>query len=135
MYADVTKVRQILLNLLSNATKFTDHGLIKLTINLVSWTVAPNVLGLEFQIEDSGIGIAPDNLDKLFQSFTQADASTTREYGGTGLGLSISKQFAQMMGGHITVTSELGSGSIFTLRLPLTVQGSNLKQEDRKSVV
>ena len=129
MYADVTKVRQILLNLLSNATKFTDHGLIKLTINLVPWTIAPNALGLEFQIEDSGIGIAPDNLDRLFQSFTQADASTTREYGGTGLGLAISKQFAQMMGGHITVSSELGTGSIFTLRLPLTVQGLNLKQD------
>ena len=129
MYADVTKVRQILLNLLSNATKFTNHGLIKFTINLVPWTVAPNSLALEFQIEDSGIGIAPDNLDKLFQSFTQADASTTREYGGTGLGLAISKQFAQMMGGHITVTSELGTGSIFTLRLPLTVQGWNLKQD------
>ena len=129
MYADVTKVRQILLNLLSNATKFTNHGLIKLTINLVPWTVAPNALGLEFQIEDSGIGIVPDNLDRLFQSFTQADASTTREYGGTGLGLAISKQFAQMMGGHITVTSELGTGSIFTLRLPLTVQGLNLRQD------
>jgi signal transduction histidine kinase len=129
MYTDVTKVRQILINLLSNATKFTHNGLIKLTINLISWTVPPNALGLEFQIQDSGIGIAPVNLDKLFQSFTPADASTTREYGGTGLGLAISKQFSEMMGGHISVTSELGIGSIFTLRLPLTVQGSKLRQD------
>ncbi len=129
MYTDGTKVRQILVNLLSNATKFTHNGLIKLTINLVSWTVPPNFLGLEFQIEDSGIGIAPVNLDKLFQSFTQADASTTREYGGTGLGLAISKQFSEIMGGHISVTSELGTGSIFTLRLPLTVQELNRKQD------
>jgi signal transduction histidine kinase len=133
MYADVTKVRQILVNLLSNATKFTHNGLIKLTINLISWTVPPNSLGLEFQIEDSGIGIAQVNLDKLFQSFTQADASTTREYGGTGLGLSISKQFSEMMGGHISVTSKLGTGSIFTLRLPLTVQGFELKQDSQDS--
>ena len=129
MYTDVTKVRQILVNLLSNATKFTHNGLIKLTINLISWTVPPNSLGLEFQIEDSGIGIAPVNLDKLFQSFTQADASTTREYGGTGLGLAISKQFSEMMGGHISVTSELGIGSIFTLQLPLSVQGFKLRQD------
>ena len=133
MYADVTKVCQILINLLSNATKFTHNGLIKLTINLVAWTVPPNSLGLEFQIEDSGIGIDPVNLDKLFQSFTQADASTTREYGGTGLGLAISKQFSEMMGGHISVTSELGTGSIFTLRLPLTVQEPKLKQDAQDS--
>jgi signal transduction histidine kinase len=125
MYADVTKVRQVLVNLLSNATKFTRNGIIKLSIDFVPWDQAPNVLGVAFQIEDSGIGIAPEHLQKLFQNFTQADASTTREYGGTGLGLAISQQFCQIMGGHITVTSEVGKGSIFTIRLPLAVQGIN----------
>lgn len=125
MYADVTKVRQVLVNLLSNATKFTHNGMIKLTISLVPWDQPPNLLGVEFQIEDSGIGIAPEHLNQLFQNFTQADASTTREYGGTGLGLAISQQFCQMMGGSITVKSELGQGSIFTIRLPMTVQGMN----------
>jgi signal transduction histidine kinase len=127
MYADVTKVRQVLVNLLSNATKFTHNGIIKLTISLISWEQPSSLLGVEFQIEDSGIGIAPEHLQKLFQNFTQADASTTREYGGTGLGLAISQQFCQMMGGHITVTSELGQGSVFTIRLPLTVQNMNNK--------
>jgi signal transduction histidine kinase len=128
MYADVTKVRQVLVNLLSNATKFTHNGIIKLTISLISWEQPTSLLGVEFQIEDSGIGIAPEHLQKLFQNFTQADASTTREYGGTGLGLAISQQFCQMMGGHITVTSEQGQGSIFTIRLPLTVQNINNAQ-------
>ncbi len=122
MYADVTKVRQVLVNLLSNATKFTHNGIIKLTISVIPWEDSTSLRGVEFQIEDSGIGIAPEHLQKLFQNFTQADASTTREYGGTGLGLAISQQFCQMMGGHILVTSELGQGSIFTIRLPLNVQ-------------
>ncbi len=125
MYADVTKVRQVLVNLLSNATKFTHNGIIKLTISLISWEQPSSLLGVEFQIEDSGIGIAPEHLQHLFQNFTQADASTTREYGGTGLGLAISQQFCQMMGGHIIVTSELGQGSLFTIRLPLIVQDLN----------
>ncbi len=129
MYADVTKVRQVLVNLLSNATKFTHNGIIRLTISLVPWDHPPNLLGVEFQIEDSGIGIAPEHLQHLFQNFTQADASTTREYGGTGLGLAISQQFCEMMGGHITVTSEPGKGSIFTIRLPLTVQSINNTHE------
>lgn len=125
MYADVTKVRQVLVNLLSNATKFTHNGIIKLTISLIPWEQPSSLIGVEFQIEDSGIGIAPQHLQHLFQNFTQADASTTREYGGTGLGLAISQQFCQMMGGHIIVTSELGQGSLFTIRLPLIVQDLN----------
>ncbi len=125
MYADVTKMRQVLVNLLSNATKFTHNGIIKLTISLISWEQPSSLVGVEFQIEDSGIGIAPEHLQQLFQNFTQADASTTREYGGTGLGLAISQQFCQLMGGHIAVTSELGQGSIFTIRLPLIVEDLN----------
>ncbi len=125
MYADVTKVRQVLVNLLSNATKFTHHGTIKLTISLTAWDQSTSPIGVEFKIEDSGIGIAPEHLQQLFQNFTQADASTTREYGGTGLGLAISQQFCQMMGGRILVTSQLGQGSVFTVQLPLTVQNLN----------
>ena len=122
MYADVMKVRQSLLNLLSNAAKFTHHGQITLNIRMISWSTPTSKLGIEFQVTDTGIGISQEDLGKLFQVFTQADASSTREYGGTGLGLAISQQFCQMMGGDITVDSTLGRGSTFTIRLPLTVQ-------------
>ncbi len=122
MYADVMKVRQSLLNLLSNAAKFTHNGQIKLNIRMINWSTPTNKLGIEFQVTDTGIGISQEDLGKLFQVFSQADASSTREYGGTGLGLAISQQFCQMMGGDITVESTLGSGSTFTIRLPLTVQ-------------
>ena len=122
MYADVMKVRQSLLNLLSNAAKFTHHGQITLNIRMISWSTPTSKLGIEFQVADTGIGISQEDLGKLFQVFTQADSSSTREYGGTGLGLAISQQFCQMMGGDITVDSTLGRGSTFTIRLPLTVQ-------------
>jgi signal transduction histidine kinase len=122
MYADVMKVRQSLLNLLSNAAKFTHQGKITLNIRLIQWQRASSKLGVEFQIKDTGIGIAPEDVGKLFQIFSQADESSTREYGGTGLGLAISQQFCHLMGGEITVESEIGRGSTFTMRLPLTVQ-------------
>ena len=122
MYADVMKVRQSLLNLLSNAAKFTHNGQIKLNIRMINWTTPTSKLGIEFQVTDTGIGISQENLGKLFRVFSQADDSSTREYGGTGLGLAISQQFCQMMGGDITVESTLGCGSTFTIRLPLTVQ-------------
>jgi PAS domain S-box-containing protein len=115
MHADLTKVRQILFNLLSNAAKFTDGGIIKLyvkryTEDKLDW--------LRFRVEDQGIGMTPAQLEKLFQPFTQADASTTRKYGGTGLGLTITRRFVEMMGGHITVDSEPHKGSAFTVYLP-----------------
>ncbi|MDB5328409.1 MAG: domain S-box-containing protein, partial [Phycisphaerales bacterium] len=114
MHADLTKVRQILFNLLSNASKFTEKGSVR-----VQALRDPNDDGvLTFTVTDSGIGMTPDQLAKLFQPFTQADASTTRKYGGTGLGLAISKRFCEMMGGDIQVTSEAGSGTTFTVRLP-----------------
>ena len=122
MYADVMKVRQSLLNLLSNAAKFTHNGQVKLNIRIINWSTPTSKLGIEFQVTDSGIGISQEDVGKLFQVFSQADGSSTREYGGTGLGLTISQQFCQMMGGDITVESTLGSGSTFTIRLPLTVQ-------------
>ena len=115
MYADLTKVRQNLLNLLSNASKFTEQGTITLTVSRYTNTDQP---WISFQVSDTGIGMTPEQLKKLFQSFTQADASTTRKYGGTGLGLAITKKFCQMMGGDICVESELGMGTTFTLHLP-----------------
>jgi signal transduction histidine kinase len=118
MRADVTRVRQVLFNLLSNATKFTEKGTVSLEAQLErtgerEWVV--------FHVRDTGIGLTPDQLGKLFQAFTQADASTSRKYGGTGLGLVISRRFCQMMGGDISVTSEHGRGSTFTVRLPRSV--------------
>jgi Amt family ammonium transporter len=118
MRADLTKVRQILFNLLSNASKFTDKGHISLRVER-----APSVDGdmVTFVVSDTGIGMTEAQLERLFEKFQQADASTTRKYGGTGLGLAISRQFALMMGGDITVTSQVGVGSTFTVRLPAQV--------------
>ncbi|GAB2593684.1 hypothetical protein GCM10027034_28260 [Ramlibacter solisilvae] len=113
MHTDLTKLRQILLNLISNACKFTDRG-------VVSMEVRQEGAGqLVFVVRDSGIGMSPEQVQRLFQPFVQADASTTRKYGGTGLGLAISKHFAEMMGGDITVASTQGTGSVFTVRLPV----------------
>jgi signal transduction histidine kinase len=110
---DVTRLRQCLLNLLSNADKFTDHGQVGLAVEVeeAGW--------LAFRVSDTGIGMSPEQLDRLFRSFSQADASTTRRYGGTGLGLYIARELAKLMGGDITVESALGQGSTFTMRLPL----------------
>lgn len=136
MHADLIKVRQVLLNLLSNAAKFTSEGEITLNISRAQslpfeW-VRDNDLSLDppsdhanyiqFQVQDTGIGITPEQQKQLFQPFTQGDASTTRRYGGTGLGLTISQRFCQMMQGHIAVDSALGKGSTFTIYLPLLVQ-------------
>ncbi len=134
MHADLTKVRQSLFNLLSNASKFTKNGKITLEINPYS---AKNEKMIAFKVTDTGIGMNSEQISKLFQAFTQADASTTRKYGGTGLGLAITKKFCQMMGGDISVQSELGTGSSFTMNLPLQVinfsdQKSNQLQEIHK---
>ena len=117
--ADPMKLRQCLLNLLANACKFTDDGDVYLT---VSRRRLDDRAVLRFEVRDTGLGISPDVKEKLFREFTQADASTTRTFGGTGLGLAISQRFAQMMGGEITVTSELGAGSTFTLWVPAVVE-------------
>ena len=118
MYADLTKVRQSLFNLLSNACKFTERGTVSLD---VSRDTLDGVDWLTFSISDTGIGMTEEQIDTLFQEFSQAEVSTTRKYGGTGLGLLLSKQFCQMMGGDIAVESELGIGSTFTIRLPAKV--------------
>ncbi|MDD3269077.1 MAG: response regulator [Syntrophomonadaceae bacterium] len=111
LIGDPARLRQILNNLLSNAVKFTHTGEIMVTVELLKET--EEQIEILVEVCDSGIGIAKDNLDKLFQPFTQVDASTTRKYGGTGLGLAISSQLVQLMDGHIAAESELGKGSKF----------------------
>ena len=118
MHADLTKVRQALFNLLSNACKFTEQGTVALSVAREAdagqdWIV--------FAVSDTGIGMTPEQLAKLFEVFTQADAATTRRYGGTGLGLALSRRLCRMMGGDVTAESESGRGSTFTIRLPARV--------------
>jgi two-component system, sensor histidine kinase and response regulator len=118
MRADLTKVRQILLNLLSNSCKFTDHGTI--TLNVSRETIADRDW-LQFEVGDSGIGMTAEQKGNLFREFSQADASIARKYGGTGLGLAITHRFVQIMRGTITVDSQPGRGSTFTIQLPADV--------------
>jgi GAF domain-containing protein/CheY-like chemotaxis protein len=118
MHADLTKVRQSVFNLLSNACKFTERGTVALAVaretdDAGEW--------ITFAVSDTGIGLTPEQIGRLFQEFSQAEASTTRRYGGTGLGLALSRRLCQMMGGEITVTSAPGEGSTFTIRLPAAV--------------
>jgi len=125
MRADLTKLRQTLFNLLSNASKFTENGSIRLTVAAENGDGASgngHASRFTFHVSDTGIGMTPAQLSKLFQAFTQADASTSRNYGGTGLGLVISRKFCQMMGGDITVRSESGKGSTFSVVLPRVVE-------------
>ena len=111
---DPMRLRQILFNLLSNACKFTKDGEVKLKARRLGdgrdW--------IEIAVADNGIGMTPEQQAKLFEEFTQADASTAQRFGGTGLGLAITRKLARMMGGDVTVTSEPGKGSAFTVRLP-----------------
>ena len=118
MRADATKVRQALFNLLSNACKFTDRGAITLRVSRERGNGAGFFV---LRVSDTGIGMSPDQIKKLFKAFSQADASTTRKYGGSGLGLAITRHFCQMMGGDVTVESEQGKGSTFIVKLPAVV--------------
>jgi signal transduction histidine kinase len=156
MYSDQTKVRQILFNLLSNACKFTQKGTVTLTVQYETAqleqqrmsdpkigtslpAVVPNdgmlistsnrLFLVIFQVSDTGIGMSPEQLERLFKAFSQADASTTRKYGGTGLGLVISQRFCYMMGGNIRVESASGRGTTFTVYLPVYVQKDPLELE------
>jgi len=118
MHTDLTKVRQALFNLLSNAAKFTENGRVVLDIgrekeNGVDW--------VRFRVNDTGIGMTPQQMDRAFHEFAQADASTTRKYGGTGLGLTITRHLCQIMGGDIAVESTPGKGSTFTIKLPADI--------------
>jgi adenylate cyclase len=110
---DAMRLRQILLNLLSNACKFTKEGEVTLRARKDGgdW--------IELAVADTGIGMTPEQLAKLFEEFSQAEATTAQKFGGTGLGLAISRKLARMMGGDVTVASEPGKGSVFTVRLPV----------------
>jgi signal transduction histidine kinase/CheY-like chemotaxis protein len=110
---DPTRLRQVLSNLMGNAVKFTERG----EVTIEARAVDPDTL--DIAVKDSGIGMAPDALARIFEAFTQADSSTTRRYGGTGLGLAITRRLVEAMGGEITVTSSVGTGSTFRIRLPL----------------
>ena len=122
---DLLRIRQILLNLLSNAVKFTRQG-------LVSLSVYEKNNNMQFRIADTGIGISEAQIASLFTPFQQADSSTTRQFGGTGLGLAISNNLAKLMGGEITVSSELGQGSIFSVSLPLPKAHPNTEPKTTK---
>jgi signal transduction histidine kinase len=134
---DVTKLKQVLLNLIGNAGKFTEKGTITLNVRRErdfegNW--------IEFRVIDTGIGMKPEQLAKLFQAFTQADAATTRKYGGTGLGLVLARRFTEMMGGTIGVKSEFGKGTQFTVRLPTDVaneegDATSIHRIDSKTLV
>jgi PAS domain S-box-containing protein len=124
-FQDLTKLRQTLFNLLSNAAKFTHDGTITLHVNR---TEQAGVDWLTLAVSDTGIGIAADKVEHVFEEFTQADDSTTRDYGGTGLGLAISRRFCQLLGGDLTAHSELGQGSTFTMRIPASLPGAQAPQ-------
>lgn len=115
MFSDSSRIRQILLNLLGNSCKFTEAGEIYLT---VTGKTVDGIKWVYFTIGDTGIGIAPDKIPKLFEEFVQVDSSTTRKHGGTGLGLTISKRLAMLLGGDIQASSELGKGASFTVSIP-----------------
>ena len=119
MHADQIKVRQGLFNLLSNAAKFTQEGKVTLDAGRERMDDSEWIV---FRVTDTGIGLSPEQIVKLFQDFTQADASTTRKFGGTGLGLALTRRFCQMMGGDVTVHSVPGEGSVFTIKLPAVVR-------------
>ncbi len=114
---DVTKLKQSLINLLSNAAKFTKEGTV--TLRIARDTLPDGSEAVRFDVKDSGIGMSEEQMGRLFQAFTQADSSTTRNFGGTGLGLTITKHFAAMLGGSISVASQPGTGSTFTIELPV----------------
>jgi len=123
MHSDQTRVQQALLNLVSNANKFTERG--KITIS-ARRAAEDGGAWITLAVTDTGIGMTPELMGRLFQEFVQADATTHIKYGGTGLGLVISRRLSQMMGGDITVESEVGQGSTFTIRLPVEVLAAQL---------
>ncbi|MHC4532408.1 MAG: ATP-binding protein [Planctomycetota bacterium] len=129
---DITRVRQCLINLVSNAIKFTREGHIYLRVSLQEIENAPFI---RFDVEDTGIGIPKDKQDEIFDTFVQADNSTSREFGGTGLGLAISKRLSKLLGGQLTMTSEVGKGSVFSLTIPANVDVTKQPFLDRQDMV
>jgi signal transduction histidine kinase len=122
---DTTRVSQCLVNLVSNAMKFTEQGHVHIRVSMVDKKDTPYI---RFAVEDTGIGIPEDKQQAIFESFAQADESTTRTHGGTGLGLSITKQLAGLLGGEITLTSRVGMGSVFSLVIPTTIPCPNAQR-------
>jgi two-component system sensor histidine kinase RpfC len=119
LMGDGEHLREILINLVGNAVKFTSDGRVKIAVSMLGEADAKQLL--RFEVHDSGIGIAPEHIDSIFESYSQADGTVTRRFGGTGLGLAISRQLVELMGGKIQVESELDIGSCFSLELPFTV--------------
>jgi PAS domain S-box-containing protein len=128
MVSDPLRVRQILFNLLGNACKFTERGRVEVRVQVAAGVDADEI---RFSVVDSGIGMTETQLGRLFQPFVQADASTTRKFGGTGLGLAISRQLTELMSGALTVTSEVGKGTCFELRLPRVGGRSEAREPSR----
>jgi signal transduction histidine kinase/DNA-binding response OmpR family regulator len=132
IHTDVTKVRQSLLNLLSNASKFTERGTITLDVLVEA---RPEARWVVFSVTDTGIGMTPEQMARLFREFTQADASTTRKYGGTGLGLAISRKFCRLLGGDISVQSTTGQGTTFKIQIPAErIEVPTVEPEDEVKV-
>ena len=131
--SDPTRIRQVLVNLIGNAIKFTSSG--GVTVNISLLEMNGDNIKLDFSIRDSGIGISEENIGKLFQKFEQADVSTTRQYGGTGLGLSICKQLVELMGGTIEVSSVIGEGSNFHFELPLEISSAEACEVEVKELL
>jgi signal transduction histidine kinase len=119
MHSDLTKIRQMLLNLLSNACKFTEGGVITLAVRRAQADGT-----VTFEVRDTGIGMTSEQVGRMFEAFSQAEASTTRRFGGTGLGLAITRSFSRLLGGDVTVKSVAGQGSTFTLTLPAQLPNS-----------
>ena len=122
MQSDITRIRQVLFNLLSNAAKFTEDGDIRLSVRRES---GDDGSWIEFEVADTGIGMSEAHLQRIFNPFVQADSSTSRRFGGTGLGLALCRRLCELLGGTISVTSEVGRGSLFTVKLPVTLPGES----------
>jgi CheY-like chemotaxis protein len=140
LVGDVTRLRQVLVNLLVNAVKFTENG--EVVLSAASRPAGDGRFEIQFAVRDTGIGISPENMGRLFQSFTQVDSSTTRNYGGTGLGLAISRKLVELMGGRIWVESEPGKGSAFHFTIkadaakdPQDSPPSDSRLSDRKVLI
>lgn len=128
LVGDPLRLKQVLINLCNNSIKFTSKGFVYVQVNLIEMN--ESVIRLHFEVQDTGIGISPENQSKLFKSFSQADISTTRKFGGTGLGLAISKNLVQLMNGNIGIISEFGKGAIFHFDVEFGVSSQDISDDE-----